>query len=101
MTAAASHIAFVEYPRYILLLDWLLEKKILFLFTSPTHLQPDQSPEILLQLLSLLTVTPSLSSLCSLPSVDDPPSTLVPLAQVLVALCTSPHGLSFHFLLRQ
>lgn len=76
MKSTISHISFVEYPRYLLLLDWLLEKKIFHLTTSPAHIQPHQSKDMLLQVLSLL------EPMGTGPREELFPYTLTPLAQV-------------------
>lgn len=54
----APSISFIEYPRFILLLDWLLENNILTLthsnLRSIIHIQ--QSPEMLQQILNNLNI---------------------------------------------
>jgi hypothetical protein len=88
MRCTAPSLSFTEYPRYLLLLDWLLEKGILSLSQVTTDIQPRQSPAMLSELLSLLKINQT-----HLPRATTHES-LVPLAQVgtvsSVLLC-SPH----------
>jgi hypothetical protein len=56
MRCLTSSLSFTEYPRYLLLIDWLIENQILELSQPITEIQPRPSPEMLLELFDHLVI---------------------------------------------